>query len=104
MSLLIAGSAQVQETDGIDMSHEIDIGCALAISSALQHLEKEPPPGKENQSFNQYVRAEFGTIACNMLDDAAHVVLLPAGSAQGGDISYTIGLDDFEVRERTFGR
>lgn len=104
MSLLIAGSAQVQETDGIDISHEIDSGCALAISSALKHLEKEPPPGKENQSFNQYVRAEFGTIACNTLDDAAHVVLLPAGSDQGGDISYAIGLDNFEVRERTFGR
>jgi hypothetical protein len=104
MSLLITVSAQAQETDGIDMSHEIDIGCALAISSALRHLEKEPPPGKEDQPFNQYVRSEFGAIVCDILDDTAYVVLLPAGSTRGGDISYMIGLDDFDVREREFGR
>ena len=104
MVFVAVAAAQVQEAQETYMPGEIDIRCALAISSALQHLEREPPPGKEVQPFNQYVRAEFGSVACDTSDVEARVVLFPARPQMGGDISYTIGLEDLDVRGREFGR
>ena len=103
--LFVAGAAaQVQDPEENYMPGDIGIQCALAISSALQHLEKERPPGEENQPFNAYVRAEFGSVACGESGDEASVVLFPAKPMMGGDISYTIALEDLSVTGRTFGR
>jgi hypothetical protein len=83
---------------------EIDIRCGLAILSALQHLARQPEPGQETLSLNQYARANFRTITCTTQGDEAHVTLDPSGGGRGGGVYYRIGLEDFEVRERAFGR